>query len=327
MLLWKGGQERAAPLDSLDAWTSCRIPEDEKRYMAHPTTVDHLLPGDHVCWTFDDHERHLSALIRYLRGGLERGEQVLYFTDTFLPDAFLAAAQAYGLEVREPERTGQLQVTTAEESYLAGGTFDAERALEGWHTAIGEARGQGYSALRVAADMGWTVRATPGVERLAWYEAQVNQIFSDGYAMALCCYDRRLFTSAELDRVGAAHPATARAGAGSHEEWAPMLRIRRTFEGLALTGAADRSNSDALEATLRHVVADAHRIADGAAPLVVDVADLTFADTAIARLLAGAVAAARGRLLLRGVRPTLHEMLSVIDPGQAHARCVTGSPV
>ncbi|MEV0199230.1 MEDS domain-containing protein [Nonomuraea sp. NPDC050691] len=294
--------------------------------MAHPTTVDHLLPGDHVCWTFDDHERHLAALVRFLRGGLARGEQVLYFTDTFLPDAFLAAAQAYGVEVREPQRTGQLQVTTAEESYLAGGAFEAERALDGWRAAIARARGQGYSALRVAADMGWTVRATPGIKRLAWYEAQANRIFAGGYAMALCCYDRRLFTSAELDHISAAHPATARAGAGAHEEWAPMLRLRRGSEGLKLAGAADRSNSEALAGVLHDLVADARLLSDGALPLVVDLAELTFADAAIARLLVGAVAATPGRLLLRGARPALAEQLAVIDPGQARAACSSGSP-
>ncbi|NUW30971.1 MEDS domain-containing protein [Nonomuraea sp. SMC257] len=294
--------------------------------MAHPTTVDHLLPGDHVCWTFDDHERHLSALVRFLRGGLERGEQVLYLTDTFLPDAFLAAAQAYGVDVREPERTGQLQVTTAEKSYLAGGAFEAERALDGWRAAIARARGQGYSALRVAADMGWTVRATPGVERLARYEAQANRIFAGGYVMALCCYDRRLFTSAELDRISAAHPATARAGAGAHEEWAPMLRVRRDPEGLKLAGAADRSNSEALASVLHDLVADARLLPDGAAPLVVDLAELTFADTAIARLLASAAAAVPGRLVPRGARPALAELLAVIDPAQARAAFATRSP-
>ncbi|MBB6348717.1 MEDS domain-containing protein [Nonomuraea muscovyensis] len=278
--------------------------------MADPTTVDRLLPGDHVCWTFDDHERHLRALVRFLRKGLEHHQKVLYFTDTFLPTAFLAAAQAYGAEVRQPLSAGQLHVTTAEESFLSSGSFEPERALKGWTAAIDQARAEGYAGLRVAADMGWTVRPLVDMDELAWYEAQANQIFSAGYAMALCCYDRRLFTHAELERVSAAHPGAARAGAGSAEEWEPLLRIRRTSNGLSLEGAADRTNRDALAAVLGPLVAAAD---DGPEPVVIDVASLTFADVATARLLAGAIAAGRGRILLRGARPALTELLAVID--------------
>ncbi|WP_101785021.1 MEDS domain-containing protein [Nonomuraea indica] len=277
--------------------------------MADPTTVDRLLPGDHVCWTFDDHERHLRALVRFLRKGLEHHQKVLYFTDTFLPPAFLAAAQAYGAEVRQPLHAGQLHVTTAEESFLSGGSFEPERALNGWTAAIDQARTEGYAGLRVAADMGWTVRPLVDMDELTWYEAQANQIFSAGYAMALCCYDRRLFTHAELERISAAHPGAARAGAGSDEEWDPLLRIRRTPDGLSLDGAADRTNHDALAAVLGPLAAEA----TSGAPVVIDVAGLAFADVAAARLLAGVVAAGRGRVLLRGPRPALTELLALVD--------------
>ncbi|GLW07174.1 hypothetical protein Misp01_23040 [Microtetraspora sp. NBRC 13810] len=278
--------------------------------MADPTTVDRLAPGDHVCWTFDDHERHLKALARFVRSGLNRNDQVLYFTDTFLPDAFLAALDAYGVAVAAPQRTGQLQVTIASESYLAGGAFDAERALRGWNKAIDEARGQGYAGLRVAADMGWTVRPVPGVDNLAWYEAQANRIFSGAEAIALCCYDRRLFTAAELDRVGAAHPGTARAGAGSVEEWTPLLRMRRSGPMLTLTGEADLSNREALSTVLAHLLADA---GDHEGPVTIDVGGLTFVDIGTARLLAAAVQADPARVRLVGVGSPVADLLAVLD--------------
>lgn len=286
-------------------------PDDEKRCMADPTTVDNLLPGDHVCWTFDDHERHLRALSRFLRQGLERGDQVLYLTDTFLPEAFLAAVQAYGVDVTEPRRTGQLQVMNAEDSYLASGPFEPEQALKGWANAIEQARGQGYPGLRVAADMGWTTRPAPGTDRLARYEARVNTVLADGYALALCCYDRRLFTHAELDLVSAAHPGTARAGAGTLAGWAPLLRVRRTPTGLALRGTADHTNRDALAAVVEPLAAEA--VSTGG-PLVLDVSELVSADLGAARLVAGALAAAGGRLLLQGTRPPLAELLSRTGP-------------
>jgi anti-anti-sigma regulatory factor len=278
--------------------------------MADPTTVDRLLTGDHVCWTFDDHERHLRALVRFVRKGLERREQVLYYTDTFLPAAFLAAAQAYGVEISGPLASGQLHVTGAQASFLAGGDFDPGRALKGWEAAIERARSAGYRGLRVAADMGWTVRPAVDLNLLVRYEAQANRILSGAHAIALCCYDRRLFTRAELERISAAHPGAARAGAGSQEEWEPLLRMRRTPAGLTLHGAADRTNTDALAAVVEPLVAEARR---SARPLVIDVSGLAFADVATARLLSGAVGAAGGRLLLRGARPSVAGLLTLTD--------------
>ncbi|MBB2909665.1 ABC-type transporter Mla MlaB component [Streptosporangium becharense] len=285
--------------------------------MADPKTVDRLVPGDHVCWTFDDHERHLKALVRFVRTGVSQNHQVLYFTDTFLPRAFLVALEAYGVEVAGPQHSGQLQVAIANESHLtSGGAFEAERALEAWSTAIENAREQGYAGLRVAIDMGWIIGPEPGTDqlaRLARYEAQANRVFSEGYAIALCCYDRRLFTAAELERLGAAHPGTARAGAGATEEWEPLLRVRRTGAGLTLAGEADETNRDALAAVLEHLVEDA---AAGDGPVTLDVAGLVSADLSAVRLLAGAVRSAPARIRLAGVHPPLTDLLAAFDPDE-----------
>ncbi|GAA0382642.1 hypothetical protein GCM10009530_36800 [Microbispora corallina] len=289
--------------------------------MADPTTVDALSLGDHVCWTFDDHERHLEALARFVRAGLAQDQKVLYLTDTFLPAAFLAAVETYGVDADDARRSGRLVVSTADESYLARGAFDPEQALRGWTTAVEEARRQGYAGLRVAADMGWTVRPIPGIDRLAWYEAQANRIFSQGEALALCCYDRRLFTARELERVGMAHPGTAQADAGSGDEWRPLLRMRRTSTGLSLSGEADMTNRDALATVLRHLVED---VPTGNDPVVVDVSGLTFADLGAARALASAVTSSGGRMRLEGSGPFLVDLLAFLDQPDEEAATADG---
>ncbi|WP_214410254.1 MEDS domain-containing protein [Sphaerisporangium fuscum] len=278
--------------------------------MAHPTTVDALTLGDHVCWTFDDHERHLNALARFVQGGLAQHHQVLYLTDTFLPQAFLAALGAYGVDVDGPRRDGQLQVSTSDESYLAYGAVDPEHALRGWSKAIDDAHAQGYTGLRVAADMGWSVHQVSGVERLAWYEAQANRIFSQGRAMVLCCYDRRLFTTAELERLSRAHPGTAQAGAGVKEHWRPLLRMRRAPDALVLSGNADSSNREALAVMLDHLLEDTPA---GVDTVTVDVSDLTLTDMDAARLLVCAVNTAPARVHLAGVGDPLADLLTLLD--------------
>ncbi|MFD0664045.1 MEDS domain-containing protein [Thermocatellispora tengchongensis] len=170
----------------------------------------------------------------------------------------------------------------------------------------------------MAVDMGWTARLAPGLDRLVSYEREVNRIFSEGYAMALCCYDRRLFTAAELERLGAAHPGTARGGAGTDEEWTPLLRMRREGGVLTLSGEADATNQDALRVMVEDVVESAR---DAGGHAVIDVSALTFADLAAVRLLAGAVTAGSARL--RGAGPWLTDVLALVgvhDPGEGSAR-------
>jgi hypothetical protein len=126
--------------------------------------------------------------------------------------ALLAGLQAHGVAVAQAVAAGQLRVCTAEEVYLTDGRFDPARAIDVLGTYISEAVGDGYAGLRVVGDMAWVLRDPPGVPHLSWYEAQVNRLFLDGQAMAVCLYNRRLFEASLLRRAACAHPATTPPG-------------------------------------------------------------------------------------------------------------------
>ncbi|MFI1990649.1 MEDS domain-containing protein [Actinoplanes sp. NPDC020271] len=249
------------------------------------TTPD-LQLGDHLCVIVGSDEEKAAALAGYVRDGLRDNHRILYYGDPAeLLDPEWAAALA----------AGQLQVTPPERSYLASGRFDPEATIAGWEQACADARASGHDGLRVAGDMSWAARPVPGAERLPWYEAQVNRVFAGGYSMAVCFYDRRLFTAAQLRGFACAHPT-------------PRLRMIRTEDpaGLRVQGETDATSRAALRAVVENLADDL----PCDETLVIDVSRLRFADASAARTLLHPAAVAGRRTRLVGCSPGLRRLLA-----------------
>jgi anti-anti-sigma regulatory factor len=215
-------------------------------------------------------------------------------------------------------------ILPARDVYLTAGRFDPDRVLRLTRDLVAAAVRDGYAGLRAVGDMSWVLAGPPGVERLVWYETEINRTFLDGLAVAVCLYDRRRFDPGLLRALAAAHPCTnpARVDDG----WRPPLRMRRGPAGLRLHGAADATNRHALAAALDTVV-DGAGNADG--PIRVDVSELTFVDAAGACLLARAAAAAPAGLTLVGCSGPIRRALSLVGargtPGLTLTSAATGA--
>jgi anti-anti-sigma regulatory factor len=194
--------------------------------------------------------------------------------------------------------------------YLAGGRFDLTACIDGWSETCARTKAEGFAALRVIADMGWAATGLPGVEDVAAYEARVNTVYADGYAMAVCQYDTRIFRPGRLRTFASAHPGTLRSG--DQDSGSPLLRIRRVGPArLRLIGDSDASNRAAVEAALADLGGDAER---HGRPAVLDLTGLQFADSATTGALVGFAAASDTGLTIVGCHPGLREMLHLFGP-------------
>jgi anti-anti-sigma factor len=276
--------------------------------VADGATVDRLRLGDHVCWTFDDDRERSEAMAGYVRAGLGQMQKIMYFTDSTPTSAVLGDLEAQGVPIGAGLRSGQLTVSTSDETYLAGGRFDPVAMIGRWGREFAQASREGYTGVRAVGDMSWGHRPVPGTEHLSSYEAELNRVFSDGFAMAVCLYDRRLFSHSDLNRVASAHPGTV--GPRSGRDWVPLLRMVRTCEpaGVRLIGEADLSNRDALQTMLRQLMDES---ATQVAPIVVDLTEVTFVDAAAARALVRAETTSEGRLRLTGASPHVARLLEL----------------
>ncbi len=270
-----------------------------------------LEPGDHVCWTFDSEQSRLDATAGFVRSGIRAEHKIVYYTDAIPPTEILAGLSERGIDAAGMTRIGQLEVATAEETYLAGGRFDLAASIAGWADTCARAQAQGFAALRVVGDMAWASSGVPGAEDVARYEANVNAIYAEGYVMAVCQYDRRKFTPDQLRAVASAHPATLHAGHRDQVSVAgqPLLRIRHAGPAhLRLIGDSDLSNRAAVEAALAALSAEADRHQRTA---VLDLSELHFADSATAGALLDFAALTPTGVAITGCRPGLADLLDL----------------
>jgi anti-anti-sigma regulatory factor len=267
--------------------------------LAPTAAVDRLRLGDHVCWGFDDEDARLQTVVRFVAAGVRAHHRVLYLTETELPAPLRSALQARGIPVEELLAVGQLD-PAARVAALADYVAAAER--------------DGYAGVRVVADMTGAACAVDAIERIAWFEANVNPVFTGGRVMAVCLYDRRVFSAAQLSRLATAHPATARPQDDA-ATWAPLLRaVRLDGSGLALVGAADAANRYAVAALLAWLVGDAVRAGRAA---LLDLAGLDFADAAAAGAMVAAGRAVPAGLRLTGCRPAIAHLITLVGGRRA----------
>jgi anti-anti-sigma factor len=271
--------------------------------------LDRLTLGDHICWLVDDDRLRMHEIAGFVRAGLRDHHRVVYCGDG--PEAVLAGIDELGIDTGAALARGQLAATTAEESYLAGGTFEPESVLRGWPALAESARADGYAGIRVLGDMSWAAREVPGREHLCWYESQVNRIVLNHDAIGVCAYDRRSMDPLETRRLAWEHPGTAATATPYDERLA--LRIRRTREpaGIRLSGEADLAGRNALRTVIGHVFADC-----GSDAVTIDVSELRFADRAAARILVRA-GSGPGRVRLVGCSPALVRLLDFSGADEA----------
>ncbi|GGL04052.1 hypothetical protein Sme01_64610 [Sphaerisporangium melleum] len=267
-----------------------------------------------MCWAFDDDGQRLAALGEYVNAGVRADQKIIYFSDT-PPDILLGELQNSGVDARRLADSGRLQFGLLPIGRLHQRMFDPVAVIDAWRQEIDAARSDGFSSLRVIGDMAWASGPTAGADRVQWYEAQVNRVFTSGHVMALCLYDRRLFDSGRLVRIAAAHPASI--DPTTNWAWRPLLRMERTGRppGLRLIGEADASNREALAATLAEVTGD---LSGAGTQMTLDVAGLRFADAAAARLLMTAAGSTSSDVRITGCSVSLGKLMRLVG-GEPYA--------
>ncbi|MFH8799263.1 MEDS domain-containing protein [Streptomyces sp. NPDC017936] len=278
--------------------------------------MDH---GDHLCLAFADDDEQRRVVTAYLSAGLERGERVMYFADQSAPVDVLGWLSASGTDPEPALRRGQLVVTTADDSYLAAGSFDVDGMVTALRHEVRDSLAAGYTGFRVSGEMGWALRAVPGADQLGTYETKVNTVFAGQKASAVCQYDARRFTAEQLDAFDRCHPGAVEAQP-LHDDG--TLRLVPSFrEGrrtLRVAGSVDHRTTQALAAALRTALT-------WPGDIQVDMTDLEFIDLAGVRVLARCAARLEPgrRLHVRELAPLLCQVIGMVGFDETAALVVT----
>jgi PAS domain S-box-containing protein len=143
--------------------------------------------GTHLCQFYETKHDLSEILVPYFTEGLRSNETCMWVTSEPLEVEEAKAA----LEKAVPNidhfiKNGQLHILPYTEWYLKGGTFDADRVLQGWVEKEQEALSRGFEGLRLTGNTFW-------IERSLWdsftdYEEAVNNVIGAHRMIAVCTY-------------------------------------------------------------------------------------------------------------------------------------------
>ncbi len=161
---------------------------DQHRHIEQNLSV--LQPGDHLCCIYENKKQQAEIIVQYLGDALKQGQKILYLFDENDPDTILHTLKTAGVGFADALKRGQFQMVSSLETYLRGGEFDPQLALDLANLEVEKALAEGYPALRSTAEMTWINRSPLNLERLMEYETRQSELPFSSQAIVLCQYPR-----------------------------------------------------------------------------------------------------------------------------------------
>ena len=158
----------------------------------------------HVCAVFDGMTDKATVVDRFIVDGLSAGERVVHVVES--RDADLERLGRV-VDVSAAVVSGQLDVLSWDESYVAGGRFNASKMLLLMRRWLRDGQANGFRATRLIGDMGWARAGVAGVNELATYEREVGALVARPLLSVVCAYDHQHHTAAQIGEVVPLHQA------------------------------------------------------------------------------------------------------------------------
>jgi signal transduction histidine kinase len=160
--------------------------------------------GTHFCLFYETKRDLLDTSISYCKAGLESGEFCLWVVAEPLTveeaiDALKDAVPDLDRYLEDPS----IEIVSARDWYLQGGTFDLKRVTGRWHEKLSLATASGYAGVRVTGDTAW-------LEKKDWkdfceYEEGLNEAIANQHLAVLCTYPLAGCGAVEVLDVARAH--------------------------------------------------------------------------------------------------------------------------
>ena len=160
----------------------------------------------HVCAFFDSREEQYETLLPWIEEGIRNNEEVINILDGGLHHDHCCRLSDANIPVQEAVKRGQLKLLAADDTYLLGGTFAAERMVNILEQALIDAQSGPYGIFRGYGDMEWALKNLPGTDELIEYEARINNFAPKYECSIVCAYDINRFSGSAVADILATHP-------------------------------------------------------------------------------------------------------------------------
>jgi C4-dicarboxylate-specific signal transduction histidine kinase len=143
--------------------------------------------GTHICLFYETKDDLLDTLIPYCKAGLESEEFCLWVVaDPLTPEEATEALKVAVPDFGQYLADSSIEIVSARDWYLQGGTFDLHRVTAGWHEKLAQASAKGYVGVRVTGDTAWLARKD--WKHFCEYEEALNDAVADQRLAVLCTY-------------------------------------------------------------------------------------------------------------------------------------------
>jgi hypothetical protein len=143
----------------------------------------------HICGFFRTAEEEYQLLMPFIKEGFDRGEKAFHVVDPSVRDQHLRRLTAAGIDVKEAEQDGQLELCNWHDAYLPDGRFDQKRMLAMWKDTFAKSQRQGFPLTRLLAHMEWSLEDREGVTDLVEYESRFNLFHKGSKDPVICAYE------------------------------------------------------------------------------------------------------------------------------------------
>jgi hypothetical protein len=217
----------------------------------------------HACWAFDGRQEFVDASIEYLADGLRCGQRLAYVGSEPVAEQRerLGALGDVGGMIDK----GSMQLFQLGDLYKVGEPLDTETQLATYAAATDAALADGYTGLRVAAQVTDLVVETGCWDAHLRWESVADRFMSIRPMSALCGYRRGDVPEQFLSDLAAVHPAT-----NQSPESVPF-RVFSEDGDLVLAGEVDLFSSEALDRVLTAALQSDE-------PITLDLGELGFID-------------------------------------------------
>ncbi len=168
------------------------------------------LNAGHIYALVHDTQDFYATLGPFIVEGMEQGDRGVHLVGD--RGAHLTALRGLGIDVEGALATGQLEVVTWAESYLAGGGFSGQRMLEFVRQRLDAGRRSGYPRTRLVGAAEWVVGHSEWVPELATYEAQLQRLLRARPDILVCAYELGRHSASVIALILDAHSLVLQEG-------------------------------------------------------------------------------------------------------------------
>lgn len=184
-----------------------RTPTAQQTGAQSHSALEHA-PDNHLSLIYETTDEQLAAVVPFIQQGLKQNERVMYVLDENTQGDITTALHEAGVDVETALDSGALTFHAPADTYQRDDGFAADDMIEFLdETARKVVTRDEYTRLRLTGEMTWILDAdAAALDRLADYEATLNEYYPGQPAIGLCQYNRTRFSADLLHDIVRTHP-------------------------------------------------------------------------------------------------------------------------